>query len=221
MVVNLAAHDHRVNADATRLEQVFWNLIKNAVKLTPAGGTIEIHTWNERAADASRRDLVVVEFVDNGIGIGANGLRWIFDPFHQGDGSITRGFGGMGLGLAISQGVIEAHGGSLTAQSRAKTKGATFRVELQVEHRPAPTARALPQHPPDAVASSDPQPSLRIFLVEDEPMTLIVMARLLQRIGHEVTTASSVQESSHDRRRTRLRCAHQRHRPPQTAAAST
>ncbi|SIO26352.1 PAS domain S-box-containing protein [Singulisphaera sp. GP187] len=205
VAVNLSARDHHVSADATRLEQVFWNLIKNAVKFTPTGGTIAIRTWNEPDPTALGRDMLIIEFVDTGIGIEPNVLPWIFDPFHQGEASITRRFGGMGLGLAISLGVIEAHGGVLTAESLGKNQGATFRVQLKVEQQPVLHAKTLPL--PGSTATSmtpssstttalDPPPaSLRIFLVEDEPMTLIVMARLLRRIGHEVTTASSVQEA--------------------------
>ncbi|WP_020466576.1 CHASE3 domain-containing protein [Singulisphaera acidiphila] len=195
VVVNLAARHHHVSADATRLEQVFWNLIKNAVKFTPSGGTIEIRTWNEPDPVVMGQNLLMIEFIDTGIGVEPSVLPWIFDPFHQGEGSITRRFGGMGLGLAISQGVIEAHGGVLTAESLGKDQGTTLRVQLKVEHKPAPLAKSLPQQGPPPPALNAPQASLRIFLIEDEPMTLIVMARLLRRIGHEVTTASSVQEA--------------------------
>lgn len=195
VVVDLSARDHRTSADATRLEQVFWNLIKNAVKFTPSGGTIEIRTWNEVDDSFKGQDLLIIEFVDTGIGIEPSVLPWIFDPFHQGEGSITRRFGGMGLGLAISQGVVEAHGGVLTAESLGKDQGATFRVQLKVEHLPAPLIKSIPQQGQPTPALNAPQTSLRIFLIEDEPMTLIVMARLLRRIGHEVTTASSVHEA--------------------------
>ncbi|WP_406694136.1 CHASE3 domain-containing protein [Singulisphaera sp. Ch08] len=195
VTVNLSALDHRVNADATRLEQVFWNLIKNGVKFTPSGGTIEIRTWNE--IDHTTNDqAIIIEFADSGIGIEPSVLPWIFDPFHQGDGSITRRFGGMGLGLAISQGVVEAHGGILTAKSLGRNQGATFRVQLKAEHKPVHLAATLPLNSlTSPVLMKPPQTSLRIFLVEDEPMTLIVMARLLRRIGHEVTTASTVREA--------------------------
>jgi PAS domain S-box-containing protein len=193
VVLDLSARDHRVTADATRLEQVFWNLIKNAVKFTPAGGTIEIRSWNESDPEEGD-DQLLVEFADTGIGIEPEALPWIFDPFHQGGGSITGRFGGMGLGLAISRGVVEAHGGLLTAESPGKNRGSTFRVRLQVEHTPAPLAEVAPKKP-QARDQATPPASLRIFLIEDEPTTLLVMARLLRKLGHDVTTARTVQEA--------------------------
>lgn len=188
--LDLQADRHHVNADPARIQQVLWNLIKNAVKFTPSGGTITVRTRNEVDTD-SRADRLLIEVTDTGIGIEPEILVKIFDPFQQGESSITRKFGGMGLGLAISQGIIESHGGLLTADSPGKNLGATFRVEL----------RALP----DPRADGDGQPGqgdqngdtqsvrpLKILVVEDEQTTLRLMAKLLQRLGHQVVTASSV-----------------------------
>ncbi|HEX8200024.1 MAG TPA: GAF domain-containing protein, partial [Isosphaeraceae bacterium] len=109
MEVDLAAANRHVNADSARLQQVFWNLIKNAVKFTPEGGTIAIGTRN--VADPAGRDTtIVVEVADTGIGIEPEVLPKVFDPFQQGETTITRKFGGLGLGLAICRGIVDAHG---------------------------------------------------------------------------------------------------------------
>ena len=189
LTVELAAARHFINADPARLQQVFWNLIKNSVKFTPSGGTITIQTRNS-ASDNPGGDRLIVTVTDSGIGIEPTLLTRIFDPFQQGESSITRRFGGMGLGLAISKGIIEGHGGLLTAQSQGKDQGTTFTIELQ----------ALPAcRPPDngrsraARAAEPPAPAcLKILLVEDEQTTLRLMARLVRALGHEVTTAGTI-----------------------------
>ena len=189
----LAAGHRHLNADPARLQQVFWNLIKNAVKFTPEGGSIAIRTRNE--PDPVRREsLLVFEVSDTGIGIEPELLPRIFDPFQQGETTITRKFGGLGLGLAICKGIVDAHGGSLTAESAGKGHGTTFRVVL----------RALPEaatevvaEPADDPGKPDPAPrtSLSILVVEDEPATLLLMGRLLRGLGHAVTTAGTIGEA--------------------------
>src|SRR6185503_414866 len=105
--------------DPTRLQQVLWNLISNAVKFTPKGGWIEIR--------AERRDsLAVVEFTDSGQGVDAAFLPFIFDRFRQADSSTTRREGGLGLGLAIVRHVVELHGGTVSAHSDGIGQGSTF-----------------------------------------------------------------------------------------------
>jgi CheY-like chemotaxis protein len=100
----------------------------------------------------------------------------------------------MGLGLAISRGVVEAHGGQLIAESPGRNLGSTFRVRLRAEHKPALLTEVSPKKPP-AKDQAMPSASLRILLIEDEPTTLLVLARLLRKLGHEVTTASTVREA--------------------------
>lgn len=124
VVLRLQAADHRVWADPLRLHQVFWNLLHNAVKFTPAEGRITIRSKNA----GSRR--LVVEVADTGIGIETDVLPFIFHPFEQGDRELTRTFGGLGLGLAVSKSLIEAHGGTLTARSEGRGRGAVFTLEL-------------------------------------------------------------------------------------------
>jgi len=186
----LAAGAHHVNADPARLEQVFWNLIKNAVKFTPAGGAITIRTHNADDAGAGDEKFVV-EMSDTGIGIEPEVLPTIFDPFQQGETTITRTYGGLGLGLAICRGIIEAHGGTLVAESAGKNRGATFRVILKA----LPRAAAVGAGEPDSgvrESVATPRSSLRILVVEDEPATLRLMARLLRGLGHTVMTANTI-----------------------------
>jgi PAS domain S-box-containing protein len=181
--VALQATRPHVLADAARLQQVIWNLIKNAVKFTPKSGFISI-----RSRDVG--DRLHIEVADTGVGIERDVLHRIFDAFEQGGSSVTQQFGGLGLGLAISRSLAEAHGGRLLADSPGKNEGATFSLELPAVDAPPPRLEAGPQ----VVGESTPSPaaSLRILLVEDNVDTLRVMARLLGRRGHRVTTAEGV-----------------------------
>jgi len=213
LVIDLAATDTYVLADPVRLEQVFWNLLKNAIKFTPTGGTIEVRTRLEAKVKEGEQSLVI-EFVDTGIGIEREVLAQVFEPFQQADQSITRRFGGLGLGLAISRGILDAHDASLTAESPGRDHGTLFRIRLKSEPTPVIEAPEVPKqstqtpHPPQALPDRParaaqppalkpgaPSPLLRIFLIEDEPTTLMVIARLLRRLGHNVTTAGSIQEA--------------------------
>jgi signal transduction histidine kinase len=131
VVLRLQAADHRVCADPLRLHQVFWNLFHNAVKFTPTEGQILIRSEN---ADPRR---LVVEVADTGIGIEPDALPLIFHPFEQGDREVTRKFGGLGLGLAVSKSLVEAHGGTLTAWSGGRGQGAVFTLDLPLAAPPA------------------------------------------------------------------------------------
>jgi PAS domain S-box-containing protein len=131
-----------VTADATRLQQVFWNLLTNAVKFTDQGGRIS----------ASIRRLgndVQVSIADSGAGISPEFLPFVFEPFRQADARLTRGHGGLGLGLSISRRLVELHGGTIAAASAGSGKGATFIVRL-----PASTAVAFNAPPPLSPAPS-------------------------------------------------------------------
>jgi PAS domain S-box-containing protein len=188
--VDLTAGEHHVNADPARLQQVFWNLIKNAVKFTPGGGLITIRTRNEDNEHA-REGRLVVELSDTGIGIEPEVLPTIFDPFQQGETTITRKYGGLGLGLAICRGIVEAHGGTLIVESAGKDRGATFRVVLKALPRSVVEGDVVPDTGvPEPEAP--PPSSLRILVVEDEPATRRLMARLLGGLGHTVTTAGTI-----------------------------
>ncbi|GAC1469088.1 MAG: hypothetical protein NVSMB9_12490 [Isosphaeraceae bacterium] len=185
--VEPAARNHHVNADAARLQQVFWNLIKNAVKFTPEGGSIAILTRNEDGPGGR----LVVEVSDTGIGIEPEVISRIFDPFQQGETTITRKFGGLGLGLAICKGIVEAHGGTIAVESAGKDLGTTFLVRLEALPQPALEGNGEPRT--DAPeARLGPFSPLCILLVEDEPTTLRLMARLLRSLAHQVTTAGTI-----------------------------
>jgi signal transduction histidine kinase len=119
--VELTATNHRVRVDPARLQQVFWNVLKNAQKFTPEGGTISVRSFNES------RGKVVFEITDNGQGIEPHVLRHIFEPFEQGPARSE----GLGLGLAISKAIMELHGGRISAASKGKGTGATFRIEIK------------------------------------------------------------------------------------------
>jgi signal transduction histidine kinase len=122
--VELEARQHHVRGDAARLQQVFWNLLKNAAKFTPVGGRLSLQSYN-------RKGTVRIEVTDSGMGIEKHLLPKIFTAFEQGGGaSFSAKFGGLGLGLAISKATIDAHGGHLTAHSEGKDAGAVFTVEL-------------------------------------------------------------------------------------------
>src|SRR3954463_1217318 len=127
--LDLAEDDYSVWADTPRLTQVFWNLFSNAVKFTPPGGAITVRARREGAAAGPQ---LVVEVEDTGIGIEPDVLSGIFDAFQQGELAITRRFGGLGLGLAISKAIVELHGGNLSAASDGRGRGAKFAVRLPV-----------------------------------------------------------------------------------------
>ena len=192
----LDAVDHFVQGDPVRLRQVFWNLVKNAVKFTPSGGNIIIRTWNQPAdvlaqpgpERPDRGRTLMVQVQDTGIGIKPEVLPSIFNAFEQGGDQITRQFGGLGLGLAISHALAVMHDATLTADSEGAGRGATFTLELRtvapevakerLPHRHA--ALALAEHP------------MRILVVDDHADTARVLNLLLSRMGHHVTTAGSV-----------------------------
>lgn len=123
LTVSLDAQQHEVCGDFLRLQQVFWNLLKNASKFTPEKGEICIRSRNEA-------ERLVVEVSDTGIGIEAAALSKIFDAFVQADESIAREFGGLGLGLALAKATVEGHGGVIRAASAGREHGAAFTVEL-------------------------------------------------------------------------------------------
>jgi signal transduction histidine kinase len=110
--------------DPRRLQQVFWNIIKNSSKFSPVEGSIRLRTRNEHP------EWIAVEVTDSGIGIDPDYLPKIFNAFEQTAGSITRQYGGVGLGLAITKAIVEAHGGTITASSDGAGKGAAFTVRL-------------------------------------------------------------------------------------------
>jgi two-component system CheB/CheR fusion protein len=173
-----------VHADPARLQQVFWNLLRNAAKFTSESGNIYIRT-------ESIGGKVHVEVRDTGVGIAAEFLPRIFDAFEQGDMKTTRQFGGLGLGLAICKAIMDMHGGVIRARSDGPGTGATFTVEffatLATEREALAAQGLLPRHgPPD---------QLRVLLVDDHRDTREVLGRLLRASNYAVTTAGSVESA--------------------------
>ncbi len=176
--------------DPARFQQVIWNLLRNAVKFTPAGGRIHIQTRDE--TDAQGRTWFSVSVTDTGIGIDPTALEKIFMPFEQSTAAGDHRFGGVGLGLAIARAIVNLHGGRIAASSDGRKLGATFVVEF-------PDAKEPPSGVADTVGavaegsgSGPASPALRILLVEDHVATLEALSTLLRRAGHSVITASTV-----------------------------
>ncbi|MEO8043579.1 MAG: ATP-binding protein [Spartobacteria bacterium] len=181
--LELMATRYHLNGDPARIQQVFWNLIRNAVKFTPPTGKITIRTTNAPEAEDLR-----VEVSDTGVGIAPEALPKIFNAFEQADAESNHTFGGLGLGLAISVALVEMHGGSLRAESAGRGQGASFTFEV-------PSARGsvdsnTPSTPPPAEGDRR-----RILLVEDHPTTATLMARLLRKRGHEVKVAHNKKDA--------------------------
>ena len=176
---------HHVEGDRIRLQQVLWNLLKNAIKFTPPGGRIDVRTSNENGA------RVRVEVADTGAGIDPAVLPGIFNAFEQGGRTVTSRYGGLGLGLAIAKTLVEIHRGRISASSRGKGHGATFVVELPtVPPAPTPDAGAAPAG--GAAGATPGGAKVRILLVEDHKDTARVMARLLEQLQYEIRTADSL-----------------------------
>lgn len=167
-----------IDADPSRLQQVFWNLLKNAVKFTPHGGCVGIRC-------RPNETHVSIEVNDSGIGIEPEALPRVFDAFEQAERSITRQFGGLGLGLAISKALVEMHGGEISAESRGRNKGATFKVLLPLS---VPTEKATTVA---ETAGTSVRP-LRILLVEDHGVTAQMIKMVLKERGHSVEVAGDV-----------------------------
>jgi signal transduction histidine kinase/CheY-like chemotaxis protein len=183
-----AVHTY-VEGDPARLQQVFWNLIKNSVKFTPEKGQITIATLNPVP------DKIEARIIDTGIGVEHETIDKIFNAFEQGQADITRRFGGLGLGLTISKALIDAHGGKIHVQSPGKDQGSTFSVELNTV--PAPVG-------PDGDGQDQPQgrepkPFVarhrRVLLVDDHHDTCIGMKRMLERHGYQITVAHTAQQA--------------------------
>ena len=175
LVTDLSAKRHVVRADPARLQQVLWNLVKNAVKFTPEAGRITIQTVDEDEA-------IRIDVGDTGMGIEPEFLEKIFNAFEQTSNIVTRHFGGLGLGLAISKALAEAQGGNLRASSEGRGKGATFTLRLPASMDVAAASSPAPEKSSDRTSQG-----LKILLVEDHRDTAAVMSRLLRGLGHEVT----------------------------------
>lgn len=181
-----------VRGDGARLRQVFWNLLQNAVRFSPRHGRISLSARVQEAEhDGANRPVLLVDIMDEGVGIDPQDIARIFEPFEQAVSARRRGgTAGLGLGLSIANAIVELHGGRLHASSQGAGRGSIFTVELPLSDQMAPDSGA----PFGAEGRADPAESdhLRILLVEDHSDTGMVMARLLRRSGHMVSHAENL-----------------------------
>ena len=179
--INLTLDDRlaQIAGDPARLRQVLWNLLANAVKFTPAGGTIDLRVA-ESASD------VEITVSDTGPGIDPEFMPHVFEPFRQADSSSTRMVGGLGLGLAIVRHLVEAHGGTVTARSEGPGRGSIFTVRL-------PTGRA----PKDTDVGAGPATlrGRRVLAVDDDESTQELVATMLLMYGVSVRTAGRAEQA--------------------------
>jgi CheY-like chemotaxis protein/anti-sigma regulatory factor (Ser/Thr protein kinase) len=179
-------HPGPVSGDPTRLQQVFWNLLTNAIKFTPKEGTIDVLL--ERV-----NSHLEVTVRDTGAGIKPEALSVIFDRFRQADSSTTRSHGGLGLGLSIVKTLVELHGGTVRAESAGENQGAMFIVSLPLAPIRAGESR---EHPEGSKRGSVELAKVRltgvkVLVVDDEPDARELLKRVLTTCEAEVTTANS------------------------------
>lgn len=190
-----------VLGDAGRLQQVIWNLLANAVKFTPSGGQITVrlesvmgqglsNTDHKRHPALPDTELAQITITDTGKGISPSFLPHVFDYFRQADGSTTRSFGGLGLGLAIARHLVELHGGQIMAASQGDDQGSTFTVYLPLI---APQIQSPPFVPPPHIGVN--LRGLRVLVVDDEPDSRELITAILAQSGAEVKTVGSAQEA--------------------------
>jgi PAS domain S-box-containing protein len=196
-----------VSGDAGRLQQVVWNLLSNAIKFTPEGGRVEVKlsllpehssvaetskpmTPDHKQTINANTEYAEITITDTGRGISPDFLPHIFEMFRQQDGSTTRQFGGLGLGLAISRQLVEAHGGTITATSLGEGLGSTFTIQLPL----MPVAMVAERSIPPSNSTLDLQ-GLRVLAVDDEPDTLTFLQVLLEQEGAIATTTTSAQQA--------------------------
>jgi CheY-like chemotaxis protein/two-component sensor histidine kinase len=166
-----------VQGDATRLQQIVWNLVSNAIKFSDEGARISVRLERRGA-----RARIIVQ--DQGRGIAPSFLPFIFEPFRQADSTVTRLHGGLGLGLAIVRYLVEAHGGVVSADSAGIGEGATFTVDL-------PLARRSENAATDAQELADLR-GMAILVVDDDQSSRQMLKAAFLHCGAEVETAESV-----------------------------
>ena len=186
----LRAAQAHVEGDPARLQQVFWNLIKNSVKFTPEKGGIIIETVNPTSEE------IEIRIRDTGIGIEPEKIDKIFNAFEQGQIAITRRFGGLGLGLAISKAMVDAHGGKIRVESPGKDRGSTFSLNLKTVSAPSAAGDGA-EEGPSATREGEPRlPTLRrVLVVDDHRDTCTGMKMMLERRGYEITVAHSAEQA--------------------------
>jgi len=187
--LTLNARDHFVQGDPARLQQVFWNLIKNSVKFTDEAGRVSLLTSNPQPGQ------IAIDVSDTGIGIEADKLPKIFNAFEQGQSSITRKFGGLGLGLAISRAMVLAHGGTISASSPGLNQGAKFTVRLSTIAEPAILDGETPPNGAQPVSAPTPLRPPRLLVVDDHEDTCTGLKMILERRGYDITVAYTADQA--------------------------
>lgn len=182
--IDLTAPRSQANADPVRLQQVFWNVLKNAVKFTPENGTITVRSHCTAAG------LWHLAISDSGLGITAEELPGIFDAFAQGEAASSHRFGGLGLGLAISDRVVREHGGRIWAESAGRNQGSVFHIEL-----PLVANATQPESAAGPAATAKAKGFQRLLVVDDHEPTRRTLERLLKKRGYRVTIADSVENA--------------------------
>ncbi|MEO7337810.1 MAG: ATP-binding protein, partial [Caldimonas sp.] len=168
-----------LDADPTRITQVVSNLLNNSAKYTPPGGRIRLSVHADGMA-------VVLEVVDNGLGISAEALPSVFDMFNRGSGTTDRTQGGLGIGLSIVRRLVELHGGSVSARSAGPGKGSRFEVRLPLVEAPRPAVGTTPE---PAAATPPTDRPLRILLADDNVDAAESLAAILEINGHVTRVA--------------------------------
>jgi CheY-like chemotaxis protein len=182
--------------DPNRVQQILWNLLSNAVKFTPQRGHIQVRVAREGANAA-------ISVKDNGKGINEEFLPYVFERFRQADGSLTRKFGGLGLGLAIARHLTELHGCTIEVESAGENRGSKFTVKLPLlsewssERLTGEVVRFPSSAAPDATPPelSTTLKGLRILVVDDEPSSRELLLTLLSHCGAEVEAGSCATEA--------------------------
>ncbi len=178
--LNLNASEHYVHADTARLQQVFWNILRNALKFTEVEGTITISTSNDAQGN------IVIEVTDNGIGMTRETISRMFLPFEQADPTRSSRYGGLGLGMAISSALVGLLGGRVTAKSEGLGRGSTFTVTL-------PTVpRAEESRKTESIRLTRFPDQTKILLLEDHADTALALSRLLSSRNYKVRTEGTV-----------------------------
>jgi signal transduction histidine kinase/ActR/RegA family two-component response regulator len=184
LILSLDAGRHVALADAARLQQVLWNVLRNSAKFTRKGGTVTIRTSNPTGG------AICVSVADDGIGMSAETLGRLFQPFQQADNQFVRRSGGLGLGLSIARKLIELQGGRIRAESPGIGRGATLVVSLPTTDRPLASGPTHLSSPADRFCRP-----LQLLLVEDHHDTARAMSRLLRAFGHDVDVSGTVAEA--------------------------
>jgi CheY-like chemotaxis protein/anti-sigma regulatory factor (Ser/Thr protein kinase) len=177
-------HDEVVNGDRARLLQAFWNLLHNAIKFSAPGGRVHVE------CEANDRDAIV-RIEDSGQGITPDFLPFVFERFRQADGSKTRAHGGLGLGLSLAKSFVEAHQGTVEAESEGAGRGSRFTVRLP---RLGDRVSAAAYEKKEIQAKEQPQ-SGRLLIIEDDADTLELMQATFETRGFRVMTSQSATDA--------------------------